>query len=253
LVVRNRSPTKTAEAVAHGARAAGSVEEAVRQVEVVLSSLANDDAVRTVAAEVHRSLGDAIYAEGSTISPGLAAQLAGQFERFVSMPVAGNPDVVRQGKGIFLVGGSKVVVDELAPMLSSLSEKQFNYPEAAQAATAKLTVNLLLLDGVVALAESVTVGRAGGLSTEQLRQLLTESPVVAPGLKNRIEAILTGEGATWWTTVLGAKDVRLAGELAASAGKDLPVTGAVRQRYEEAADHGMEDRDIAAVADLYRD
>jgi len=146
LVVWNRSADKTGPAVAHGARAADSIKEAVSEVEVVLSSLANDDAVRSVAAEVHGSLGDAVYAEGSTISPGLAAELAGQFERFASMPVAGSPDVVRDGKAIFLVGGPKAVVDELEPMLATLSEKHFRYPEAAQAATAKLAVNLLLLN-----------------------------------------------------------------------------------------------------------
>jgi 3-hydroxyisobutyrate dehydrogenase len=66
-------------------------------------------------------------------------------------------------------------------------------------------VNLLLLDGVMALAESFTAGRSGGLSDDRLRELLGQSPVVAPAIKNRFEGVLTGQQEPWWTAALGPR------------------------------------------------
>jgi len=75
--------------------------------------------------------------------------------------------------------------------------------------------------------------------------------VVAAGLKNRFEGILTGEQEVYWTTTLGAKDARLAVELAAAQGVDLPLTALARDRYKD-AEAWSKDADIASVTDLYR-
>jgi 3-hydroxyisobutyrate dehydrogenase-like beta-hydroxyacid dehydrogenase len=112
-------------------------------------------------------------------------------------------------------------------------------------------VNLLLLDGVMALAESFTAGRSGGLSDDQLRELLGQSPVVAPAIKNRFEGVLTGQQEPWWTAALGAKDARLAVELVTGVGGDLPVIATARDQYQKAAELSPGE-DIAAVAKIYR-
>ncbi|HET9061526.1 MAG TPA: NAD-binding protein [Acidimicrobiales bacterium] len=125
------------------------------------------------------------------------------------------------------------------------------YSEPAGAAAAKLAVNTLLLDGMVALCEAVAVGRAGRLTDGQLRELLGSSPMVAPGWKNRLEGVLSGDQEPWWSAVLGAKDARLAMELAAVAGVELPETGAARRQYERLGERD-EGADIAAVTNLYR-
>jgi 3-hydroxyisobutyrate dehydrogenase-like beta-hydroxyacid dehydrogenase len=250
--VWNRSPGRTAEAVAAGARDAGSVEEAVAGADVTYSSLADDAAVRAVASQVRTAIDGGIYVEGSTISPRLGGELAAEFDRFAAMPVLGSPDVVRAGAATFLLGGPPDVVADLGPLWSALSSNHLVYASASHAYTAKLTVNLLLLDGIVALAESVAVGRSGGLTDDQLRELLAGSPMVAPGMRNRLEAVVSGGGSTWWSITLGAKDAGLAVALAGDAGAELPVTELVRRRYQEAARRGFQDDDIATVAALYR-
>ena len=103
---------------------------------------------------------------------------------------------------------------------------------------------------MVALAESFAVGRSGGLTDDQLRDLLGTSPMVAPGLKNRFEGVLTGSQEGWWTTVLGAKDAGLALDIAHEANVELPAAQVVQRLYEVAAD--LDNTDIAAVTKLYR-
>ncbi len=255
VAVWNRSQGKAGEVVSAGAREAQNVADAVDGVDVALTILANDDAVRAVAlGELRSSIGaKSIYVDCSTVSPKLSGELAETFPaRFLAMPVVGSPAAVRAGQAVFLAGGNAGVVDRLQPLLSSLSETVRRYDTAPLAITAKLATNLLLLSEVVALAESFAVGRSGGLSNEQLRDLLGTSPIVAPGLKNRFEDVLTGSQEGWWTTVLGAKDAGLALDIARGADVELPAAQVVQRLYEKAAASGLDDADIATVTELYR-
>jgi 3-hydroxyisobutyrate dehydrogenase-like beta-hydroxyacid dehydrogenase len=255
VAVWNRSKGKAAELVSAGAREASRVADAVRGVDVVITMLSDDAAVRAVAlGDLRSSIGDnTIYANCSTVSPELNGELAGAFPgRFVAMPIMGTPATVRAGKATYLAGGPGGVVDRLGPVLSSLSTTVRRYDTAAMATTAKLANNLLLLSEIIALAESVAVGRSGGLSDDQLRELLGNSPMVAPGIKNRFEGVLTGSSDGWWTIALGAKDAGLAIDVARRADVRLPEADAAKQVYERAAASGLDHADIAAVAELYR-
>jgi 3-hydroxyisobutyrate dehydrogenase-like beta-hydroxyacid dehydrogenase len=253
VTVWNRSKGKAGEVVSAGAREAESVAAAVEGVEVVITSLANDDAVRAVAfGELRSSIAEAtVYVDTSTVSPPLSRQLAGTFARFVALPVVGSPVAVSSGQAVFLAGGDAGTVDRLGPVLSSLSDAVRRYDSPALALTAKLATNLLLLSELVALSESLAVGRSGGLSDDQLRDLLGSSPLVGPGLRNRFEGLLTGSQEGWWTTVLGAKDAGLALDVARGSGVELPAAEVVRQRYQRAASSGLDDADVAAVTELY--
>lgn len=253
--VWNRSAGKASELVDRGAKEAATIGEAVTGVDLAISILANDDAVKAVALDdggIRSALPeDAAYVDSSTVAPATSDELAEAFTRFVAMPILGPPTQVEAGQAVYLVGASDSSKSAVAPLLPDLSDKQISYDTPSAAAVAKLTVNLLLLDGLAALAEAFAGGRAGGLSDDQLRELLASSPMLAPGLKPRFEGVLTGEQDPFWTLGLGAKDARLAVDVAKSAGVDLPVTKAVQGQYEQAAAR-FDDADIAAVGKLYR-
>lgn len=255
VAVWNRSPGKADDVVSAGAREAGSVAAAAEGVDVALTMLANDDAVRAVAlGELPSALGEhASYVDCSTVSPALSAELTTAFPaRFAALPVLGGPAAVRSGQATYLVGGEGSVLERIEPLLASLSSKVRRYDTAPLAMTAKLATNLLLLSEIVALAESFAVGRSGGLSDDQLRELLGGNPMVA-GLMNRFEGVLSGSQEGWWTTVLGAKDAGLAVDIARVAGVELPAAQVVQKLYGTAAASGLDDADIAAVTRLYRD
>jgi 3-hydroxyisobutyrate dehydrogenase len=255
LTVWNRSAGRAGELVESGATEARSAEDAVAGTDVALTSLADDAAVHDLVLRpdgLSEALGDRPYADTSTVSPELSGKLAARFEQFIALPVLGAPQLVRDGRATWLAGGDGKVINGLRPMLDSLGGqvKRFDRPE--QAATAKLALNLLLLSGVATMAESLALARSAGLSDFQLTDLFGTSPMLAPGLKSRFPALVEGgTGPTWWTTALGAKDASLATEAAAAADIDLVLAPAVRDRYRDAADGGLADEDIVAVARLY--
>jgi 3-hydroxyisobutyrate dehydrogenase len=255
VTVWNRSATDTSSLTAAGARVAPSLGDAAQAGDVVVTSLSDDAAVRAVA------LGDAgvcatmspraVYVDCSTVSPATSEALAAACSRFVALPVLGGPAAVQGGTATYLAGAAAATLDTIEPVLASLSANVRRFGDARLAACAKVTCNLLLLVGVAGLAEAIAVGRAGGLSDDQLRGLLAQSPLVAPALANRFEAVLNGATEGWWSVRLGAKDAALAAETAARAGRDLPVAAAVRDLFARAAATGFGDADIAAVARLY--
>src|ERR1700728_4654911 len=88
VTVWNRPPGSAGELVSAGAHPAHTVAGAVAGGEIVVTSLANDDAVRSVAlgggdGGVRAVIGASqVYADCSTVSPDLSDELEGAFPRF---------------------------------------------------------------------------------------------------------------------------------------------------------------------------
>ncbi|MGH8981323.1 MAG: NAD(P)-dependent oxidoreductase [Acidimicrobiales bacterium] len=255
VTIWNRTARSATALVERGAAEARSIADAVGGAALVLTSLANDDAVRAVVLDdddgVAANLAhDATYVETSTVSPSLVEELAATLRDFVAMPVLGPPSQVSSGEATYLVGADDAHADAVAPLFPGISGKHLRYERPSLASVAKLTVNSLLLNGVVALAEAFAAGRTGGLSDEQLRALLADSPMVAPGLAYRFEGVLTGEQEPIWTTPLGLKDAGLVTGLAGAHDLELPLTATARDQYAHASSR-WEDEDVASVAKLY--
>lgn len=255
VFVWNRTLGRTREVVDAGGHAPPGIEETVDRAELVLSVLSDDDAVRALMFDDHgvaKLLDERLYVDASTVSPSMSDELAEKIPRYVAMPIAGAPSTVREGKSVCLVGGPAELVTEAEPLFNALSASQLRYPSAAQAAVAKIANNNLLLVGLATLAESIAIGRAGGLSDDQLRELFEGSAMLASGIRNRLDAVLTGDGPTWWTIDLGVKDAGLAVQASRTGAARLPLTLAACERYEAVAARGLGEQDIAAVGRLYQ-
>jgi 3-hydroxyisobutyrate dehydrogenase-like beta-hydroxyacid dehydrogenase len=226
-----------------------------RAAEIVVTFLSDDDAVREVVLEgggLAKLLEDRLYIDASTVSPTLCAELAEQIERYIALPVAGAPSALREGQAIVLAGGPGELINEAVPLIESLSRDHLRFPRAELAAAAKIANNNLLLIGLAALAESVAVARAGGLSDQQIHNLFDGSAMLAPGIRNRLDAVLAGEGPVWWSVDLGVKDAGLATDVSRTGRVKLPLTVAAAERYEATSARGLGEEDLAAVGRLYQ-
>jgi 3-hydroxyisobutyrate dehydrogenase len=256
LVLWNRTPEKGKDLLGDRSTWANTPADAVRSVDAVVTSLADDDALRDLLFGEERLVSslptETILVDASTISPSMSAEIDEAVLRYVALPILGAPQAVRSGDAIYLAGGSDEQIDALKPLLDALGGSYRRYGGPSLACAGKLAVNLLLLSGIVTLAEAIEVGRSGGLDDEELRDLLQSTPMLAPGLSNRYEGVFTGQGETWWPPPLAAKDARLANDLASEGGTTLRLTPVLRAAYESAVEMGLADEDIVAVARIYR-
>jgi 3-hydroxyisobutyrate dehydrogenase-like beta-hydroxyacid dehydrogenase len=259
LTVWNRTPGQADDLLARGARQAATPAEAAAGSELTLTSLADDSAVRAVVTGpdgAAAGLGDGVLADASTVSPETTAQLSEAASgRFLASPILGSPMAVLGREATYLIGGPPEVYGRVWAAYETLADddrRRYVGEDPTVASTLKLISNYLLMTGIASLAEAVATAQAAGLDDELIRDSFGRLPLVAPGLRNRLDDIVSGDHRGWFPTTLGAKDVRLAEELARSHGLQLPLADAVRQRYEEAMADGWADTDIAAVVELLR-
>ncbi len=256
VTVWNRTPGRAGELVDSGATEAATLTDAVESAEVVLLSLANDAAVAAVAidGELPGLVGDRVVVDLSTVSPDTSRRLAAALPagQMVAAPILAAPHVLRAGSAVLLVGGPADAVARLEPVWAALGTRRDCGDEPGAATTFKLLANYLLMGGLALLADAVAAGQALGVDDAALRSFFTAIPVVAPGLHNRLDDLIDGDHTGWFTTVLGAKDVGLATDLAASAGVELGLADAVEARYRDAAAAGWEGADLTAIIELLR-
>jgi len=255
----NRSTNKVDLLVARGAQPARTVAEACGG-EVVVSMLANDDAVESVTFGGDGILANlaagAVHVSSSTISVGLAERLvaahaeAGQ--RFVAAPVFGRPEAAAAAKLFVVAAGDPDAVARLSPVFDAIGQRTFVIAEDPTAASlVKISGNFLIASVIESLGEAMALVAKAGVDKELYLDILTSTLFDAPvyrtygGLIARQEFEPAGFAAT-----LGLKDVRLALAAGEELRVPLPVASLLRDRFLTLLATGGGDLDWSAVGAL---
>jgi 3-hydroxyisobutyrate dehydrogenase-like beta-hydroxyacid dehydrogenase len=252
--VWNRTPGRAGPLTDRGAVEAASLQSAAEHADVVLTFLSGDAAVADVLLPkgAPRDGLRGVVIDCSTVSPATSGALAAAYDsRFVACPIAGAPAQMRDGHAMLLVAGGPGARERAEPVLAALSDTRIDAgPDVSHAALSKVLNNYLLLGGLAILADAVRTAQAAGLPDDYLRQFLGQSPVVPPGLANRLEHLIAHEHEPWFTVDLGAKDLGLYTELAISTASGSDVAAAVVERYAAAQEAKLGDQDISAVVEV---
>jgi 3-hydroxyisobutyrate dehydrogenase-like beta-hydroxyacid dehydrogenase len=253
VTVWNRSPGRAGELVASGAVEASSVSRAVADAEVVLTVVADDDALLDICLGQHgvlAALGPAaILVNISTVAPDTIRQLADADPggRVVDAPVLGSPDMVAGGGARFFVGCPVELATALEPLWSDLGAGYTHCGPVGTAATMKLVSNLLLITGVAALAEGIATARTQGIPDELVRKVLSDSPVVSLSSAVRLDSLLDDAHPGWFSPTLARKDVRLAIGLAEQTSVGVRLGPATEALLSTVVDAGGQWPDFTAV------
>jgi len=252
LVVHNRTPEKTAGLAGRGADVADTPADLAARADVVLTSLADDDALERVAAEVTASARrGTVLVDLSTVSPEASARVAAEAERagveYVRAPVSGNPSVVRAGNLTFIVSGPGDAIDRVEPVLLAVGPTVHRVGDAEQARVVKLAINLVIAGLAELMSEALVLGEAAGVSRRALLDVMGSSAAGAPFVKYKTEPLLRDDYTATFTTALMEKDVDLILEAATEAGVDLPVATELKSLLRSAVDAGYGDHDFMAL------
>jgi 3-hydroxyisobutyrate dehydrogenase-like beta-hydroxyacid dehydrogenase len=252
LAVYNRTPEKAAALASQGARVADSPADLAGSVEVVITSLSDDEALETVAeAVVAAARPGTILVDTSTVSPAVSARiarLAGEASiEYLRAPVSGNPGVVRAGNLTFIVSGARETLDRVEPVLLAIGPTIHHVGEGEQARIVKLAVNLMIGGLAELMSEALVLGEASGVSREVLLEVMGSSAAGAPFVKYKTEPLLRDDFSATFTTALMEKDVDLVLDVADESGVDLPVAKEMKSVLRAAIDAGYGDDDFIAL------
>ena len=252
LVVYNRTASKTEPLAALGASVSGSAAELAGGVEVVLTSLSDDDALEAVAAEVLAAARPGtVLVDMSTVSPAASARVAAQADAasvaYVRAPVSGNPSVVRAGNLSFIVSGPADAVAQAEPVIRAIGPTIHVVGDAEQARIVKLAINLMIGGLAELMSEALVLGEAAGVSRENLLRVMGDSAAGAPFVKYKTEPLLRDDFSATFTTALMEKDIDLILDAADDNGAELPLARELKTLLRAASEAGYADDDFIAL------
>jgi 3-hydroxyisobutyrate dehydrogenase-like beta-hydroxyacid dehydrogenase len=256
LVVYNRTREKCADLEKAGAAVAGSMAEACKGRDVVISMVTDDKALAEVVKEgvvpglpkgaIHVAMGTHSVAAIREIGP--LHDKAGQV--LVGAPVLGRPEAAAAGQIGIVAGGPKAAVAKVAPLFQAMGRRTFDAGEKPEGASVvKLANNMMIGCAIEAMGEGFSLVRKYGVDPATFYDVMTDGLFAAPAYKVYGNIIVKQAYDTaGFTTTLGLKDANLAMAAALAANVPLPSLNVYRDRLLGAIAHGEADKDWAVMA-----
>ena len=248
----NRSREKAEPLSSEGAEIAGTPGQAAGGADVVLTMLADTDAVlETMSGVLEAELADGVvWLQMSTIGEeGTARCQALADERdlaFVDAPVLGTKQPAEEAKLVIMASGERELETRLAPIFDAIAQRTMWVGEAGSATRLKVAVNSWILSVVEGVAETLALAEGMGLEPGLVLEAVRGGSLDLPYLQMKGKAIIERDFEPSFKLALAAKDAALVEESAERHGLDLPLARTIRQRLAQgAAEHG--DDDMAAT------
>lgn len=243
VTVYDRTRNQAAAMEAHGASVAESLTELAEKVDVILSCLSNDEAVRGVYLGPKGILAAArpgqVVLEMSTVSPETSRELhaaaAKQRIEVMDVPISGSTPAVEAGTITLLAGGDPEIFQAAQPVFDSLAAHCFLMGPSGSGTSMKLVVNTLLGIGMQAVAEAIALGEAEGIERQRLLKVLSQTAVVAPAHVGKLARAENDDYSPQFGVTLMNKDFQLILEAAGSSSIIMPATNAAFQVNSAAA------------------
>jgi 3-hydroxyisobutyrate dehydrogenase len=231
--------------------------EVAESVEVVFTSIPNDDVLEQVASGPDGIV--AGLAEGktwvdvSTVSPRVSRKVAEQVRatgaEMLDAPVSGSVPQVQSGTLTIMVGGDEHAYEGVEHLLRVLGTPTY-IGQNGQGLILKLAINISLAVQMLALSEGLVMAERDGVDRELALKVMTESPIGSPMLKARAPLILDLPEEAWFDVDLMHKDIRLALETADELHVPVLSAGAADELLTKAGELGYGHRDLAALHEV---
>jgi 3-hydroxyisobutyrate dehydrogenase len=248
----NRSIEKAQALEADGARAAPTAVAAVSGAEVIVTMLADGDAVAEVmAVAAPEAPAGAVWWQASTV--GIAAnehleQLAAAHDlAFVDAPVLGTRKPAEDAALTVLASGPDDALARCETLFAAVGSRTLRLGPAGAGTRLKLVVNHWLLGLVETLAETVALAEGIDVDPEQFLDTIAGGPLDAAYAQTKGRAMIERAFDPSFALRLAAKDAELVLDAAARHDVDLALAPALLERFRRAIDAGHGDQDMAAA------
>jgi 3-hydroxyisobutyrate dehydrogenase len=253
--VWNRSRDKAGPLREDGAYIADTPADAARGAGLVITMLADEDAVIAVMDGPDGALPVMSGASHETVSPNgpqhtlwvqmstigeaatrRCAELANRHGvGFVDAPVLGTREPAEERKLVVLGSGPEEARPRIQPVFDAIARLVIWAGEAGAGSRLKLVTNAWVLAVVEAGAETIALAEGLNLDPGLFLQAIEGDPLDLPYLRMKAKAMLERDFTPAFRLALAAKDSSLVRRAAEDHGLDLPVIEAIARRLAEGA------------------
>ncbi|PYU23184.1 MAG: 6-phosphogluconate dehydrogenase [Acidobacteria bacterium] len=256
LMVYNRNREKAEALGGDGARVADSPADACRDAEVVMTMVADDQALEEV---VFGNYGiacalkkDCIHLAHGTIGTALARKLTAEHAQrnqgYLSVPVFGRPEAVEARKLLVVAAGPCELVERCRPLFDAIARETFVVGvEPWQANVTKVCGNFMIIGMIEALGEAYATLRKAGVAPQAFLEIMNAlfgSPFIA-----NYGSIIAQEQfePAKFALQLGLKDVRLVLAAADECAAPMPLASLVHDHLLSALAQGQGEMDWSSM------
>lgn len=252
-------------AAASGCAKAGSVAEAVKSADVVITMLPAGPHVRSVYAEqvLPNAPKSALLIDCSTIDVESARAVAAQAKaagfRFADAPVSGGTAAADAGTLAFMVGCDEGVFPAVEDAIQPMSRITIRAGDHGAGQAAKICNNMVLGISMIGVCEAFALAEKLGLDGERFFEIASKSSGQCwsltsycpwPGPVPTAPSNRDYEGG--FATAMMLKDLKLAQEAAAKAGAATPLGASAEGLYALFDRLGGGGKDFSAILEMLR-
>ena len=254
LSVWNRTEGRTEPLAREGAIVAGTPAEAELGADAVITMLFDDAAHEEVLFGANGLMDalspGALHISCSTISVALSERLTAEHarrgHRFVAAPVFGRPNVAEEGRLWIVAAGEGAAVAQARPLLEPLARGiSVIGSEPRQAHALKLGGNFLISAMIHSLSESFVYAQSQDIAPEIFLEAVNSALFQSPFYAAYGNVMLHPPQQAGATVELGAKDLRLLREAAASRHTCLSLADNLAEIFAQAQQAGLGKTDWA--------
>jgi 3-hydroxyisobutyrate dehydrogenase len=253
--VWNRSREKAEPLADDGAKVADSPAEAAEGAGVVLTMLADADAVAEAVSGEDGALSalpdDGVWLQMSTVGikgHEKLARIADEYGvAYVDAPVLGTKEPAEQGQLIVLASGPEEVRDRCEPIFDAVGSKTLWLGPAGTGSRLKLVTNNWITGLLSVLAETISLAEALDVDPSQFLEVIKGGPLDVPYAQMKGQMMIEEEFPTSFSAKLARKDIGLVLEAAEASGLRLPLTEAAATHFDAAINAGHGEEDMAAI------
>src|SRR2546423_6351808 len=262
VTVWNRSAAKCEPFARNGARVADTPGNAVRDAELVMYSLSNDQAVEDVVFGAEGILSGInegqIAMDMSTVLPATSLREQEAYAKkgvdFLDAPVFGSKQESADAKLWIMAAGNKAIFEKVKPVLEHFGQTVHYFGKNGNAAAMKLVGNLIVALEMEALAEGLILAQKAGLDLTTVMEVVKVADFRSPLLVSNGQNILKRDFSPSFALKLMLKDASLIEKFGESLESPIPALRVVEQNLESADALGLgEEMDCAGTRALEKE
>src|SRR6476661_3923114 len=255
LAVWNRTAEKCKPFARKGARVANTPADAVRDVDLVIYCLSNENAVEEVVFGTKGILSGIragqIAIDMSTVLPATSLREQEAYAKrgvdFLDAPVFGSKQESADAKLWIMAAGNKAIFEKVKPVLEHLGQTVHYFGKNGNAAAMKLVGNLIVALEMEALSEGLVLAQKAGLDLETVMEVVKVADFRSPLLVSNGQNILKRDFSTSFALKLMLKDASLIEKFAESLRSPIPALRVVERNLASAVDLGFGEENASAL------
>jgi 3-hydroxyisobutyrate dehydrogenase-like beta-hydroxyacid dehydrogenase len=255
LTVWNRSTEKCEPFRRNGAHVADTPADAVRDADLVMYSLSNDQAVEEVvfgSEGILSGINEGQTAiDMSTVLPATSLREQEAYAKrgvdFLDAPVFGSKTESANAKLWIMAAGNKAIFEKVKPVLEHLGQTVHYFGKNGNAAAMKLVGNLIVALEMEALAEGLVLAQKAGLDLNTVMEVVKVADFRSPLLVGNGQNILKRDFSPSFALKLMLKDADLIEKFGNSLQSPIPALRVVEKNLAAAVALGFGTENASAL------